>query len=113
MRPLTADEREVLRAVVVAGAPNDERLRAALLAQVEVAQVTGLSCTCGCASVGLAVDPADAPAAPLAELSADAVDGEWAVGFRVLLRDGYLDDVEFYGYGDTPNTSWPPAELIL
>ena len=112
MRPLTPGEREVLRAVVVAGAPKDERLLAALLAQVEAAQVTGPSCTCGCASVGVTVNPADAPPAPLAELSADAVEGDWAVGFRVLLRDGYLDDVEFYGYGDTHNSAWPPAELI-
>ncbi len=112
MRPLTAAERQVLRAVVLAGAPQDERLRASLLAQVEVARVTGPSCTCGCASVGLAVDRADAPPASLEELFADAIDGDYAAGFRVLLADGYLDDVEFYGYGDTDNASWPPADLI-
>ncbi len=112
MRSLTAEEREVLRAVVLAGAPEVEPLRAALLAQVEHAQVTGPSCTCGCASVGLEVDRGAAPPARIAELSADAIDGEYAVGFRVLLADGYLDDVEFYGYGDTPNTAWPRAELI-
>lgn len=112
MRPLTATEREVLRAVVLAGAPEDKPLRASLLAQVEAAQVTGPSCICGCASVGLAVDRADAPPACIAELSVDAIDGEYAAGFRVLLADGYLDDVEFYGYGDTDDTSWPSADLI-
>ena len=112
MRSLSTEERAVLRAVVLAGAPDDEPLRAALLAQVEAAQVTGPSCTCGCASVGLDVDRLAALPARLAELSADAIDGEYAVGFRVLLADGYLDDVEFYGYGDTPNTTWPAPGLI-
>lgn len=112
MRPLTAAEREVLRAVVLAGAPRDEALRAALLAQVDAAQVTGPSCTCGCASVGLVVERADAPPASLSELSADAVDGEYAVGFRLLFADGYLDDVEVHGYGDTDAAAWPPADLI-
>jgi hypothetical protein len=112
MRPLTAAERQVLRAVVLAGAPQDEHLRASLLAQVDVAQVIGPSCTCGCTSVALRVDHSDAPPASLAELSADAVDGDYAAGFRVLLADGYLDDVEFYGYGDTDSASWPPADLI-
>ena len=112
MRALTATERDVLRAVVRAGAPEDEAVRTALLAQVEVAQVSGASCACGCASLGLTVAPADAPVAALAELSADAVDGDYAVGFRVLLADGYLKDVEFYGYGDTDHATWPPADLI-
>lgn len=112
MRPLTADERQVLRAVVAAGAPKDEALRSALLAQVEVAQATGLSCTCGCASLGIVVNRADAPPASLPELSADAIDGDYAVGFRVLLSEGYLDDVEFYGYGDRDNTTWPPAGIF-
>ena len=112
MRSLTPEEREVLRAVVRAGAPEDELLRAALLAQVDAAQVTGPSCTCGCASVGLDVDRTAALPAELVEFSADAMDGEYAVGFRVLLADGYLDDVEFFGYGDTPNATWPEADLI-
>ena len=43
MRPLTTAERRVLRAVVLAGAPDDEPVRAALLAQLAVAQVTGAS----------------------------------------------------------------------
>ena len=112
VRPLTADEREVLRAVVVAGAPEGDELRAALLAQVDAAQVTGPSCPCGCASIGLVVARAEAPPAAVAELSADAVDGDDAVGFRVLLSEGYLDDVEFYGYGDTDSTTWPRPDLI-
>lgn len=112
MRSLTAEEREVLRAVVLAGAPEDEPVRNALLAQVDAAQVTGPSCTCGCASVGLVVDPTAAPAAAVSEFSADAVEGDYGAGFRVLLADGYLIDVEFYGYGDTPDTSWPRPDLI-
>jgi hypothetical protein len=112
MRHLTAAEREVLRAVVLAGARRDEPLRAALLAQVAAAQVTGPSCTCGCASVGLVVQRDDAPPASVTELSADAAEGDWAVGFRLLLVDGYLDDVEFYGYGDADDTVWPAAHLV-
>lgn len=112
MRSTTAAEREVLRAIVLAGAPEDEPLRAALLAQVQAARVTGPSCACGCASVGLTVDRDDAPPALLSELSADAVEGDCGVGFRVLLADGYLDDVEIFGYGDTDATTWPPPDLL-
>ncbi len=36
-------------------------LRAALLAQIDAARVTGPSCTCGCAPLALAVDRASAP----------------------------------------------------
>lgn len=102
----------MLRAIVLSGAPEDAPLRDALLAQVDAAQVTGPSCTCGCASVGLTVDRGEAPPALLAELSADAVEGDHGVGFRVTLADGYLDDVEVLGYGDTDATTWPPPDLI-
>lgn len=112
MRRLTAAEREVLRAVVLAGAPKDDGAQAALLAQVDAAQVTGPSCTCGCASIGLSVDRAAALPADLSEFGADAVEDDYAAGFRIALVDGYLDDVEFYGYGDSDNSVWPPAELI-
>lgn len=98
--------------MVLAGAPRDEALRAALLSQVDAAKVTGPSCTCGCASVGLAVERADAPPASLPEMSADAVDGDYAAGFRLLLADGYLVDAEFHGYGDTDDSVWPSADLV-
>lgn len=112
VRHLTTDEREVLRAVLLAGAPEDERLRAALLAQVDATAVAGPSCDCGCASLALTVDRAAAPPAPVSEVSADALNGDAAVGFRVKLVDGYLNDVEFYSYGDADDTAWPAAHLI-
>ncbi len=109
MRRLTDDERAVLRAVVLAGAPNDDALRAALLRQVGTARATGPSCTCGCASLGLTVDRACAPSVSIREFSADALDAVEPAGFRVLVRDGYMVDVEVYGYGDAVPSSWPPA----
>ena len=74
--------------------------------------MTGPGCTCGCASVGLALEGTDAPPARLKELSANAVEGSYAVGFRLLLTDDCLNDVKSYGYGDSDNTTWPPAALI-
>jgi len=102
----------VLRAVVLVGAPADETLRAALLAQVQVAQVMGLSCTCGCASYALAVDRQEAPPALVGEVSGDAHNGEEGVGFRVLLADGYLVDVEIHGFGDNDASVWPAATIV-
>lgn len=112
MRSLTGCEREVLVAVVRARAPEDDDLQAALLAQVEAAQVTGPSCPCGCASLGLLVDRAAAPGVDLPELSADAQDGDYLVGLRLLLLDGYLADVEIFGYGDSDDSTWPEARLV-
>ena len=111
MRPLSDHEDAVLRAIVLGDAPDDAA-RAALLSQLDAAQVTGPSCTCGCASVGLYVDRAATPPAGVRELNADAVQGDYAVGFRILLDAGYLDDVEFFGYGESDHSVWPPLELL-
>lgn len=112
VRPLTSEERAVLRAVVLAEAPQDECTRSALLAQVDAAQVAGSSCPCGCASVAVQVDRGSAPRALARELHATASRGDEVVGFRVVLEDGYLADVEIFGFGDADDTSWPHAHAV-
>lgn len=113
VRPLTAQEREVLRAVVLSAVRQDAlSVRAALLAQVDAAQVIGPSCPCGCASLAVAVDRSAAPPVALPRLEADAVVDDETVGFIVWLDDGYLVDVEIFGYGDADDSVWPPATLI-
>lgn len=109
-RFLTAQEREVLRAVLAVDVPHPVAV-AGLEAQIAVARVTGISCKCGCPSYALAVAEDSAPPVALSEFSADYGD-EGGGGFRVTLNDGYLADVEVYWYGDEPPTRWPSASQV-
>jgi hypothetical protein len=106
-RFLTAQERDVLRAVVAVDVPHPAAV-AGLEAQIAVARVTGISCKCGCPSYALVVAKDSALPVALSEFGADYGD-ESGGGFRVTLNDGYLADVEVYWYGDEPPTRWPSA----
>src|SRR5919201_3664381 len=69
-RPLSEREREILSFLLSApGIPDGDIFRR----QAAVATTSGPSCECGCASIGLEVDPASAPRARL-DLPRDLVD---------------------------------------
>jgi hypothetical protein len=89
--------------------------RDALVVQVESARVDSY-CGCGCATVGLTVDPA----APSVHLTyrpipndADVVDGEGELlgGVIVFVDDGYLSLLEVYWYED-PISPFPPLDRL-
>ena len=109
-RRLTLEEQDVLIAVVDADVP-DLTTADAVRAQIRVATVTGVSCQCGCPSYSLVVARDLAPPAPLTEINAGYGDEDGG-GFRVLLDDGYLCDVEIYWYGDKVPSEWPAAEQV-
>ncbi len=56
--------------------------------------------------------PSGGTPALVGEVSGDAHNGEEGVGFRVLLADGYLVDVEIHGFGDNDASVWPAATIV-
>lgn len=105
-RPLTAREAETLGFLLLS--VSDARL-APLIQQAETAVVTG-RCTCGCATVDLAVDRETTSPAKLCSpvVSADSVEGVPPVGLLLFLDEGCLSMLEIW-YIDQPPAEFPPA----
>ncbi len=107
-RPLLSEERATLLALLNYA---DFEGRDELVVQLESAHVDSY-CGCGCATVGLTVDPA-APAAratyrPIPN-HADVIDGDGEIlgGVIVFADDGYLSLLEVYWY-EEPISPFPP-----
>ena len=111
-RKLTAAERDALVAVLTHA---DFQGRDALLEQVNAARVVG-GCDCGCASVDLAVEdapPSDSVAYPIPnEATVLDMDGHAIGGVLVSERDGYLAQLEVYGYANDPISPFPPVDRL-
>lgn len=112
-RPLTENERAVLRHLLSADVEGVEPLRQ----QAEVASVEG-SWTAGDGpSIDLVV-PASAPAASLADglvpIEADVVgqNGEYAGELLLWLQDGRLAAIEYAWVTDEPPASLPDVSAI-
>ena len=105
-RPLTPEERDALAFLLTADFPGAEELRA----QVPFAEASG-RCPCGCATIGLEVDPMRAVAATVVErvpVSASSKSG--SDGLLLFVDDGYLSCLEIYSIEDeTPSVFPPPS----
>jgi hypothetical protein len=91
--------------------------RAALLEQAKGVRAVGY-CPCGCATVGLVVDPACPSAGktyrPIPnEAGVLDADGENIGGVIVFADDGYLSGLEIFSYADPINPFPPLDELRL
>jgi hypothetical protein len=130
-RPLSEREHEVLCFLLTAPAlPDGDVLRH----QAAVAVSSGSDCPCGCASIGLVVDPSAAPKArpdlpgnlveastvdiagvherePLSFFGDDDLVG--AIGLILWVEGGWLSGIEIWGAGNFANPrTFPPAELF-
>ena len=117
IRPLSDDERALLEFLLSC----DTRPGAAeLRRQAATVRTTGSSCDCGCPSFGLAVDRA-VPSVPVDEGVVAETEtlghnpGGNAVGVLLFVsEDGYLDDLEVFGYDTSDFAGLPlPASLKL
>jgi hypothetical protein len=111
-RPLLPEERATLLALLNYA---DFEGRHALVVQVESAHVDSY-CGCGCATVGLTVDPAAPSArATYRPIPNDALvidgDGEILGGVIVFADDGYLSLLEVYWY-EEPISPFPPLDRL-
>jgi hypothetical protein len=111
---LLAEERAALLALLDFA---DFAGRDALREQASVVRAVG-ECPCGCATVGLVVDPACPSAGrtyrPIPN-EADVLDadGENVGGVIVFADDGYLSGLEIFSYEDPINPFPPLDELRL
>jgi hypothetical protein len=111
-RPLTASERGILDLLLTQDFEGVDALRA----QVPHVSVVG-RCTCGCATVDLAVDKGRCKPAPsysrpiLSEAQVVDDDKEPLGGVIAFLDDGYLSMLEIYSYGD-PIPKWPEKDRV-
>jgi hypothetical protein len=98
-RDLSSDERYVLDVLLSRPFFGRDELRE----QVGHTRVTGLSCSCGCPSMNLAVDRPVA-AAPTSGMVADGVGldaGGKPVGALLFVDDdGYMSELEIFGWAD-------------
>ena len=74
------------------------------------------SCGCGCGSFGFDIDGVDPPPLPGVEVVPVHIQvvneaGEPVGGIAVLLRGGYLYDVDLHSFTDTPLSVPPPDRL--
>jgi hypothetical protein len=111
-RPLLSEERATLQALLTYA---DFEGRDALVEQVDFARVD-YYCRCGCATVGLTVDPAASSARktyrPIPnEASVVDLDGKSIGGVIVFADDGYLSNLEIYWY-DEPISPFPPVDQL-
>lgn len=111
-RPVSPTERGVLDLLLTQEFEGVEKLRA----QLRHVQVVG-RCSCGCATVDLAVDrdlcePATGRGRPILS-EADVLDDAGAPrgGVIVFLTDGYLSLLEIFSYFE-PIVGWPRADRL-
>ncbi|AUY52835.1 hypothetical protein [Streptomyces sp. CB01881] len=110
--PLPAEAVQLLEALLKEDQPDHR----ALLAQIPHLRVIG-RCPCSCASIDFGLDRAAVPAAPVAgNPVADGTvldaDGEPVGGALVFAYDGYLSNLEVYGWGDDQITRLPSPDRL-
>lgn len=111
-RQPTESERAFLDAVLAHSFDGVEALR-----QQWTHATVHSSCNCGCGSLGFTFDdqtelePSPAPSPLPVHVDVVDEDGEIVGGIVVLLRDGFLDDVDVYSVADDPITFPPPEAL--
>jgi hypothetical protein len=99
-RPLTPDEKQLIRSMLENGSPEAQ----AFLSQLERANASSRRCPCGCASLNLVIDSLPEPSGGLHVL-ADFVFGTDAdlSGIFVFEKSGVLAGLEVYGLaGEAP-----------
>lgn len=112
-RALLPEERATLLALLNHA---DFEGRDALVMQVDATRAVG-ACPCGCATVGLVVDPT-APSAgktyrPIPnEAHVLGADGEVIGGVIVFTESGYLSTIEIYTYLGDPIATFPPLDKL-
>jgi hypothetical protein len=111
-RPLTANERAVLEAVLPSGGFKDVEV---YRAQLDGLMVVG-RCTCGCPTIDLRVDDAaprsahpGVPSLPLWATAGDPNDAEDVVDISVWAPDGALTELNVSWYGKQPPAALPDA----
>ena len=93
-RPLTADEKQLIRWMLEHGNPQAQPF----LPQLEKAKATSWRCPCGCASINLLIDSSPEPSGGL-HILADFIFGSDAdlSGVFVFEKSGVLAGLEVYG----------------
>jgi hypothetical protein len=107
---LVSGEKAVIEYLLSRSIPNLDQFKD----QVPHTTVTGPSCKCGCPSVALQVDRI-APAAPLgATIDGVGKDEEGNLVGVILWagKDGYLNDLEAYGFDVHPPHGLPTVESL-
>ena len=113
-RPLNADERLILQALLAPDFPGSSELRA----QIQGAVVVG-RCDCGCPTVDIEVSGSAlrssvavrgrlAPCEGRVVPEADEPPGD----IILFVDDGYLSCLEYVSYNDPSPTQWPPLERV-
>jgi hypothetical protein len=110
-QPLSIEQRAVLDFLLV----KDFKGRDELAAQAETVRTSGSSCDCGCPSFSLDPDRT-LPAAVVddtvpVEAHGPARDGS-PIGVLLFVRDGYLDELEIFGYAETPPPELPDTQRL-
>jgi hypothetical protein len=112
-RPLTEREQATLDFML---SPDDSRLEP-LREQAKTARVTGM-CTCGCATIDLAVDRQTSTRAPglrspaVDSYSRNRVDSVEARDLILFVDDGWLSSLEVVFYDGPPPAEFPDLELM-
>jgi hypothetical protein len=107
-RPLTADEHDLIEAMLGAVRSGVSRY----IGQLEAAEVVG-GCGCGCPSIDLVVASAVTDAAPSPVLLADAESPEGVpVGVILWARGGCLSGLEVHPWDGTDVIRLPHAETL-
>jgi hypothetical protein len=107
-RPLTADEHDLIEAMLGAVRSGVSRY----IGQLESAEVVGC-CRCGCPSIDLAVAAVDAEGAPSPILLADAESPEGVpVGVILWARSGCLSGLEVHPWDGSDVIRLPRAETL-
>src|SRR4051812_43182908 len=89
--------------------------RDVLVAQATTARTEGSSCGCGCASFSLVPDRtlSAAPSAERPAVEAHGTDsGGKDVGILLWTKEGYLSEVEVFGYDDAPFAGVPAPDAL-
>ena len=110
-RDLQPDERQVLDVLLSRDFAGRDELRE----QAQSVRVSGLSCSCGCPSINLAVDRSAAPA-PISGMVVDGVGIDASgkmVSALLFVTDGYLAQLEIYGLADNAYGMPTPASFEL
>jgi hypothetical protein len=110
-RPLTNDELALLELLLTREFPG----RDALVEQAKTARWGGPGCTCGCPSYLLEVHRTLPAAAVEERMVSDAHGNEPGgnfVGILLFVEDGYLSEVEVYGYEDFAWAGLPLLDTV-
>ncbi len=105
IRPLTDHERALLEWLLQHSTPEAKTYLS------QIPHVTVVSrCPCGCPTIDLAVNsqtaPIESPAMLLADAEATSPEGI-PVGLLLFARQGLLDTLEIFAYGDETKLTWP------